>query len=159
MTLLSIPEFRSAKTARSDSGALFKTTRLSVRMGLAMPGPATKNGLRSRKPAASLSRTTSRSGPTVRSTARSVGESRIKRGTKIDNLVQIGHSCTVGEDALDLRTDRTGGQFCHRRTSHSRGPGRHRRPSQGRRRCSSDGKIGDQPRRRAGQDDIRNSGI
>jgi UDP-3-O-[3-hydroxymyristoyl] glucosamine N-acyltransferase len=30
----------------------------------------------------------------------SVGESRIKRGTKIDNLVQIGHSCTVGEDSL-----------------------------------------------------------
>ena len=30
----------------------------------------------------------------------SVGESRIKRGTKIDNLVQIGHSCTVDEDAL-----------------------------------------------------------
>jgi UDP-3-O-[3-hydroxymyristoyl] glucosamine N-acyltransferase len=30
----------------------------------------------------------------------SVGESRIKRGTKIDNLVQIGHSCTVGEDVL-----------------------------------------------------------
>ncbi|HEY3027129.1 MAG TPA: UDP-3-O-(3-hydroxymyristoyl)glucosamine N-acyltransferase [Pyrinomonadaceae bacterium] len=30
----------------------------------------------------------------------SVGESRIARGTKIDNLVQIGHSCTVGEDSL-----------------------------------------------------------
>jgi UDP-3-O-[3-hydroxymyristoyl] glucosamine N-acyltransferase len=30
----------------------------------------------------------------------SVGESRIKRGTKIDNLVQIGHSCSVGEDTL-----------------------------------------------------------
>jgi UDP-3-O-[3-hydroxymyristoyl] glucosamine N-acyltransferase len=30
----------------------------------------------------------------------SVGETRIKRGTKIDNLVQIGHSCTVDEDAL-----------------------------------------------------------
>lgn len=30
----------------------------------------------------------------------SVGESRIKRGTKVDNLVQIGHSCTVGEDTL-----------------------------------------------------------
>ena len=30
----------------------------------------------------------------------SVGESRIRRGTKIDNLVQIGHSCTVGEDCL-----------------------------------------------------------
>jgi UDP-3-O-[3-hydroxymyristoyl] glucosamine N-acyltransferase len=30
----------------------------------------------------------------------SVGESRIARGTKIDNLVQVGHSCTVGEDTL-----------------------------------------------------------
>ncbi len=30
----------------------------------------------------------------------SVGESRIGRGTKIDNLVQIGHSCTIGEDTL-----------------------------------------------------------
>lgn len=30
----------------------------------------------------------------------SVGETRIGRGTKIDNLVQVGHSCTVGEDTL-----------------------------------------------------------
>lgn len=30
----------------------------------------------------------------------SVGETRIKRGTKIDNLVQVGHGCTVGEDTL-----------------------------------------------------------
>jgi UDP-3-O-[3-hydroxymyristoyl] glucosamine N-acyltransferase len=30
----------------------------------------------------------------------SVGETRIGRGTKIDNLVQLGHSCTVGEDTL-----------------------------------------------------------
>ncbi|HEX8707715.1 MAG TPA: UDP-3-O-(3-hydroxymyristoyl)glucosamine N-acyltransferase [Pyrinomonadaceae bacterium] len=30
----------------------------------------------------------------------SVGETRISRGAKIDNLVQIGHSCTVGEDSL-----------------------------------------------------------
>jgi UDP-3-O-[3-hydroxymyristoyl] glucosamine N-acyltransferase len=30
----------------------------------------------------------------------SVGETRIKRGAKIDNLVQVGHSCFVGEDAL-----------------------------------------------------------
>lgn len=30
----------------------------------------------------------------------SVGETVIKRGAKIDNLVQIGHSCTVGEDSL-----------------------------------------------------------
>ena len=30
----------------------------------------------------------------------SVGETRIKRGAKIDNLVQIGHSCTIEEDSL-----------------------------------------------------------
>jgi UDP-3-O-[3-hydroxymyristoyl] glucosamine N-acyltransferase len=30
----------------------------------------------------------------------SVGETRIKRGVKIDNLVQVGHSCSVGEDSL-----------------------------------------------------------
>src|SRR5918998_1824083 len=30
----------------------------------------------------------------------SVGETRVGRGTKLDNLVQIGHSCTVGEDSL-----------------------------------------------------------
>ncbi len=30
----------------------------------------------------------------------SVGETRIKNGAKIDNLVQIGHSCTVEEDTL-----------------------------------------------------------
>jgi len=30
----------------------------------------------------------------------STGETLIKRGAKLDNLVQIGHSCGVGEDAL-----------------------------------------------------------
>jgi len=30
----------------------------------------------------------------------STSETRIKRGAKIDNLVQIGHSCSVGEDTL-----------------------------------------------------------
>jgi len=30
----------------------------------------------------------------------SVGETRIGHGTKIDNLVQVGHACTVGEDTL-----------------------------------------------------------
>jgi UDP-3-O-[3-hydroxymyristoyl] glucosamine N-acyltransferase len=29
-----------------------------------------------------------------------VGETRIARGTKIDNLVQVGHACKVGEDTL-----------------------------------------------------------
>lgn len=29
-----------------------------------------------------------------------VGETRVKRGSKIDSLVQIGHACTVGEDNI-----------------------------------------------------------
>lgn len=29
-----------------------------------------------------------------------IGETRIGRGTKIDNLVQVGHSCKIGEDSL-----------------------------------------------------------
>lgn len=29
-----------------------------------------------------------------------VGETRIGRGSKIDNLVQIGHACRIGEDAI-----------------------------------------------------------
>ncbi|MCC7341792.1 MAG: UDP-3-O-(3-hydroxymyristoyl)glucosamine N-acyltransferase [Bryobacterales bacterium] len=30
----------------------------------------------------------------------SVGETRIRRGAKIDNLVQVGHACEVGEDNI-----------------------------------------------------------
>jgi UDP-3-O-[3-hydroxymyristoyl] glucosamine N-acyltransferase len=29
-----------------------------------------------------------------------VGETRIRRGAKIDNLVQVGHACTVGENTM-----------------------------------------------------------
>src|SRR5262245_26624801 len=29
-----------------------------------------------------------------------LGETRIRRGTKIDNLVQVGHNCDVGEDTV-----------------------------------------------------------
>ena len=29
-----------------------------------------------------------------------VGETRIRRGAKIDTLVQIGHACVVGEDNI-----------------------------------------------------------
>ncbi|MBI1739956.1 MAG: UDP-3-O-(3-hydroxymyristoyl)glucosamine N-acyltransferase [Acidobacteriales bacterium] len=30
----------------------------------------------------------------------SIGETRIARGAKLDNMVQVGHSCTVGQDTL-----------------------------------------------------------
>jgi UDP-3-O-[3-hydroxymyristoyl] glucosamine N-acyltransferase len=30
----------------------------------------------------------------------SLGETRIRRGTKIDNLVQVGHNCIVGENSM-----------------------------------------------------------
>jgi UDP-3-O-[3-hydroxymyristoyl] glucosamine N-acyltransferase len=29
-----------------------------------------------------------------------VGETRVKRGAKVDSLVQVGHACTVGEDNI-----------------------------------------------------------
>src|SRR6202034_961564 len=29
-----------------------------------------------------------------------MGETRVKRGAKIDSLVQIGHACVVGEDNI-----------------------------------------------------------
>ena len=31
---------------------------------------------------------------------RSVGETRVKRGAKLDSLVQVGHACVVGEDNI-----------------------------------------------------------
>ena len=36
----------------------------------------------------------------LRSIAPSLGETRVKRGAKIDSLVQIGHACVVGEDNI-----------------------------------------------------------
>jgi UDP-3-O-[3-hydroxymyristoyl] glucosamine N-acyltransferase len=30
----------------------------------------------------------------------SVGETRVRRGAKIDNLVQVGHGCDVGENSM-----------------------------------------------------------
>ena len=29
-----------------------------------------------------------------------LGETRIKRGAKLDNLIQVGHNCTIGEDTV-----------------------------------------------------------
>jgi UDP-3-O-[3-hydroxymyristoyl] glucosamine N-acyltransferase len=39
----------------------------------------------------------------------SLGETRIGRGVKIDNLVQIGHNCVLGEDALIVAQSGLGG--------------------------------------------------
>ncbi|MCS6874032.1 MAG: UDP-3-O-(3-hydroxymyristoyl)glucosamine N-acyltransferase [Pyrinomonadaceae bacterium] len=47
----------------------------------------------------------------------SVGETRIKRGAKIDNLVQVGHSCVVDEDALICaQTGLAGSSYIGKRT-------------------------------------------
>ena len=62
----------------------------------------------------------------------SVGETRIKRGAKIDNLVQIGHSCTVDEDALICSQTGLAGQFAHRQTRDPYRAGRYRRSPKGR---------------------------
>ena len=39
-----------------------------------------------------------------------VGETRVKRGAKIDSLVQIGHACVVGEDNIICAQTGPGGQ-------------------------------------------------
>jgi UDP-3-O-[3-hydroxymyristoyl] glucosamine N-acyltransferase len=39
----------------------------------------------------------------------SLGETRIGRGVKIDNLVQIGHNCVIGQDALVVAQSGLGG--------------------------------------------------
>ena len=41
-----------------------------------------------------------RSAPTRPSTAARWRETRIRRGTKIDNLVHVGHNCDIGEDVI-----------------------------------------------------------
>jgi UDP-3-O-[3-hydroxymyristoyl] glucosamine N-acyltransferase len=66
----------------------------------------------------------------------SVGESRIGRGSKIDNLVQIGHS-----------------------SRDSRGPGGRGRPSDYRRRCGSNSQERHESRHTRGQSDLRYSGV
>ena len=51
----------------------------------------------SRRSATSCSTTTSRSAPTPASIARRPAARTIGAGTKIDNLVQIGHNCRIGK--------------------------------------------------------------
>ena len=92
-----------------------------------------------------------------------VGETHIGRGTKIDNLVQVGHACKVGEDTLlcgqvglggnhrsgqSLHpggTSRRGGPPDDRRRRHRLGPERRSRRRAGRGhllRLSRDGQSG-----------------
>ena len=60
-------------------------------------------------------------------------ETRIGRGTKIDNLVQIGHSVTVGPRHRPRRPGRHRGQHPHRRRRDPGRPGRRGRPHHRRR--------------------------
>ena len=68
-----------------------------------------------------------------------IGETRIGRGTKIDNLVQVGHACTVGEDTLAVRPGGPGGNHARRQSLHFRRTGRRGRPSHHRRRRHAHG--------------------
>ena len=44
-----------------------------------------------------------------------MGETRVKRGAKIDSLVQVGHACTVGEDnIICAQTGLAGSSVLHR---------------------------------------------
>ena len=53
-----------------------------------------------------------------------VGETRIRRGAKIDNLVQVGHASIVGENTLLCAQVGLGGRFQDRPGRRLDGPGR-----------------------------------
>ena len=71
----------------------------SARTGSATSGTAGRTA-RSRRSGSSASRTTSRSAPTPTIDRATLGETVIGRGTKIDNLVQVGHNVVVGEHSI-----------------------------------------------------------
>ncbi len=62
-----------------------------------------------------------------------VGETRIGRGTKIDNLVQVGHACKVGDDTMLCGQVGLGRHYESRRPLHSCGASGNRRPPHHRR--------------------------
>ena len=87
-----------------------------------------------------------------------LGETVIGRGTKIDNLVQIGHNTVVGRGRDHRRAGGHRGVVPHRARRGARRTGRHRRPRHGRRR-RPDRLPGRRSSRRAGgRRDDRHSG-
>jgi UDP-3-O-[3-hydroxymyristoyl] glucosamine N-acyltransferase len=61
------------------------------------------------------------------------GKTIIGEGTKIDNLVQIGHNCVIGKHCLIVALCGDFRQHPPRRLRHARRPSRHRRPHHHRR--------------------------
>ena len=59
-----------------------------------------------------------------------LGETRIRRGTKIDNLVQVGHNVVIGENTIIVFR-----KYGNREALHFWGPDRHCRASQDWRQC------------------------
>ena len=84
-----------------------------------------------------------------------VGATEIGDGSKIDNLVQIGHGSRVGKEHARLRADRPRWIIGHRQQRDSCRSDRNRRPLYRRRWRDSHGAIGSEPRRAAGQNDLR----
>ncbi len=67
----------------------------------------------------------------------SIGETRIGRGTKLDNLVHVGHSCIIGHDTLALRPGGPGRHHRRRQQRNSGRTSRRQRPRKNRRRSHS----------------------
>ena len=55
-------------------------------------------------------------------------ETRIRRGTKIDNLVHVGHNCEIGEDVILVMGTGISGSSHRRQGRGARRAGGHRRP-------------------------------
>ena len=84
---------------RRSGHAARRRGRSAATASAIVPRPG-RAAARSRRSGPSCSRTTSRSAPTRPSTARRSGATVIGRGTKIDNLVMVGHGCRIGPGCL-----------------------------------------------------------
>ena len=114
---------------------------------------------RCRRSAGSSSRTTSRSAPTPRSTAARSRDTVIGEGTKIDNLVQIGHNVVIGRHCVIVAQVGISGSTTLGDFVVARRPGRRRRACPDRRRARRSPRSSNVNERRAGRRALgRNAG-
>jgi UDP-3-O-[3-hydroxymyristoyl] glucosamine N-acyltransferase len=95
-----LPMLRSTAKPISARDVEFTAVQSLVRMGLALCLMRKAINSSCCRSDASLSKTTSKSERTAASIARALGETRIRRGVKFDNLIQVGHNCEIGEDTV-----------------------------------------------------------
>jgi UDP-3-O-[3-hydroxymyristoyl] glucosamine N-acyltransferase len=154
-----MPTPSSAKTASSATTSRSKTAPSSARTASASQKTRPANGRKFRSPARCIlgSRVDVQANACIdRAT---VGATEIGDGTKVDNLVQVGHGSRVGENTLLCAQTGLAGSSIGRQQRDSCRPGGHCRPLHRRRRRILTAQSGGLARCPAGQDDLRLSGL